>query len=514
MRHCRLMRSVRWLAVTALVALCLSCGPSADSLPWAPWPTQGWQVSTPEEQGMDSGRLAELVEKVAGDEGIDSVLVIRNGYVVVNAVVYPFLEDTRHILASCAKSVVGTLIGMTIDRDLLAGVDVPVVEILADDTPATVDDLKASMTVEDLLTMSTGLECRDSYLYDWAGMQAMVASDNWVAHVLALPMSEEPGARFEYCNGSSMLLSAVLSEVTGMSAADFAAEVLFGPLGISDYEWPAGPRGVTIGMGELRLRPDDLAKLGLLYLREGRWEGDRLVPRRWVEDSTTPRIESRTLSDHYGYQWWVDDSGYAMALGGGGQYLIVVPDQRLVVVFTAGLPGERFHVPEQLTADYVLPAVLSDAPLPPDAAAQARLTTAIVQAGSAPEPTEVVMPPIAAAIDGVRYEFQPNDWGYVAFRIDWGRDTALFEIEDVDERVQMEAGLDGRYVIGEDPGGGQSALRGRWDNDNSLIVELRFLGEVQRQTWELTFDDGTVHMVMSDSSDERVSIQFAADRAE
>ena len=514
MRHCRLMCYLRCLAVAALVASLLGCGRSADSLPWAEWPTEGWPVSTPEEQGMDSGLFADLVETVAGDDGIDSVLVVRDGYVVVDAVVYPFPRDTSHMLASCAKSVVGTLVGMAIDRGLLAGVDVPVVEILAEQAPATVDDLKASMTVEDLLTMSTGLDCRDSYLYDWVGMQTMAASDNWVAHVLALPMSEEPGTRFEYCNGSSMLLSAVLSEVTGMSAADFAAESLFGPLGISDYDWPASPRGVTIGMGELRLRPDDLAKVGLLYLREGRWDVEQLVPRRWVEDSTTPQIEAGTLSDHYGYQWWVDDSGYAMALGAGGQYLIVVPDQRLVVVFTAGLPGERFSVPEELTVEYVLPAILSDSPLPPAADAQARLATAIAQAGSPPEPTEVVMPPIATAVDGVRYEFRPNDWGLEALRISFTRDTAQIEAEIDDVSLAVEPRLDGRYVMFEDPGGGLSAIRAAWQGDDTLTLEMRTPGEVARQTWRLTFDESTLHMEMSDSSDERVLIHYTADRVE
>jgi CubicO group peptidase (beta-lactamase class C family) len=463
---------------------------------------------------MDSGLLADLVERVAGDDGLDSVLVVRNGYVVVDAVVYPFPKQTLHVLASCAKSVVGTLIGMAIDRGLLAGVDVPVVEILADDAPAKVDDLKASMTVEDLLTMSTGLECRDSYLYNWAGMPAMVASDNWVAYVLALPMSEEPGDRFEYCNGSSMLLSAVLSDATGVSAADFAAEVLFEPLGISEYEWPASPRGVTIGMGELRLRPDDLAKVGLLYLREGRWEGEQLVPRRWVEDSTTPRIEAGTLSDHYGYQWWADDSGYAMALGAGGQYLIVVPEQRLVVVFTAGLPGERFSVPEELAVEYVLPAVLSDDPLPPAADAQARLATAIAQAGSAPKPTEVVMPPIATAVDGVRYEFRPNDWGLEAFRISFTRDTAQIEAEFADVSLEVEPRLDGRFVMFEDPGGGLSAIRAAWQGDDTLTLEMRTPGEVARQTWRLTFDESTLHIQISDSSDERVHLHYTADQVE
>jgi CubicO group peptidase (beta-lactamase class C family) len=237
---------------------------------------------------MDSGVLAEMVERIAL-LGIDSVTVIRNGHVVLDAVVYPFPEDTGHIVHSCTKSVVGTLIGIAIDRGLLDGVHVPVVEVLAGSAPEVVDDRKAAMTVEDLLTMSSGLDCRDSYLYRWEGMREMRASDDWSAHVLSLPMREEPGTAFEYCNGASFLLSAIITEVTGTSAAEFAEEVLFGPIGIGEYSWPADPDGITLGWGELVLRPADMARFGYLYLRGGEWDGMQVVPEAWVETATTAR---------------------------------------------------------------------------------------------------------------------------------------------------------------------------------------------------------------------------------
>ncbi len=331
---------------------------------------------------MASAVLADLVERIVTAGGIDSVTVVRNGYLVLNTVVYPFPENTGHVVHSCTKSVVGTLIGIAIDRGLLAGVDVPVVEILAAAAPETVDDLKASMTVEDLLTMSTGLECRDSYLYRWRGLREMQASDDWTRHLLALPMSEEPGTRFEYCNGSSFLLSAILSEATGKPASEFAREALFEPLGITDFSWPASPDGISIGWGELVLRPSDMAKIGYLYLRNGEWDGDQLVSRGWIEAATTGHIEAGTLSDGYGYQWWVDDAGYVMALGYAGQYIVVIPVHDLVVVFTSDLPEERFFEPERLTVEYVVRAVESDDPLPPDPDAQARLAAAVARARS------------------------------------------------------------------------------------------------------------------------------------
>lgn len=242
------------------------------------WPTAGRLASTPEDQGMDSEVLADLVEYVAAIDGIDSVTVVRNGSVVLDTVMYPFPEATGHVIHSVTKSIIGTLIAIAIDRGLLAGVEIPVVEILSDAAPKTVDELKASMTVEHLLTMSAGLDCREPDTY----MTEMVASGDWTRYLLTLPMVEEPGTRFQYCDGASHLLSAILTEATGMSAASFADEVLFEPLGITDYMWPAGPDGTSTGWGEIVLQPADMAKLGYLYLRGGAWDGDRVVSTDWI----------------------------------------------------------------------------------------------------------------------------------------------------------------------------------------------------------------------------------------
>lgn len=459
---------------------------------------------------MDSGRLADFVERVVAEGGIDSVTVVRNGYVVLDTVVYPFPEGTPHIVHSCTKSVIATLIGIAIDQGLLAGVDVPVVEILAAAAPETIDDLKASMTVEDLLTMSTGLECRDSYLYDWRGMIEMRASDDWAAHVLALPMVEEPGAGFEYCNGSSFLLSAILSEVTGKPASEFATEVLFEPVGITDFAWPASPGGITIGWGELVLQPTDMAKIGYLYLRDGRWDGDQLVPPTWIETATTAQIYAGTLSDAYGYQWWVDGARYVMAQGFGGQYIVVVPDHDLVVTFTSGLVGERHSLPEDLTVEYVLSAVSSDQPLPPDLDAQTRLATAVTSARSGPESADVDLPEMAAAVDGVRYDFRTNEAGNTSFTIRFGDKSALLATEGGDGPGEIEVGMDGRFVTDE---ARPVALRGAWRDDSTFVIEYQVIGQVERGTLEFTFEDDVAHVTAREPTTGTIE-SSTADRAE
>ncbi|MDH3398071.1 MAG: beta-lactamase family protein [Acidimicrobiia bacterium] len=340
------------------------------------WPTEGWRTAAPEEQGMDSHLLADLFAAIDEESyAIDSVTVIRNGYVVADGVVHPFGKESRHIIHSCTKSIVSALIGIAVEEGYLEGVEQAVLDILPDREIANLDADKEAMTLENVLTMSTGLDCRDSYLYGWRGLSEMRASDDWVQHMLDLPMVAPPGSLFEYCNGGSFLLSAILQEVTEMKAADFARDRLFGPLGITDFVWPESPQGINIGWGELRMRPHDLAKIGYLYLRDGRWENRQVVPSTWVDASTHSHIGG-TLQDGYGYQWWVRDDGVYMALGYAGQYLIVVPAHDLVVVFTSDLPEDEFYLPQSLLDNYIIPAVLSEGALPADPEGKAALRAA------------------------------------------------------------------------------------------------------------------------------------------
>ena len=450
----------------------------------APWPAAEWPKSTPEEQGMDSAKLVDLIDRVVATSGIDSVMVLRNGYVVLDAVVYPFGWDDPHIVHSVTKSVVATLIGMAIDQGLLAGVDQPVVDVLAGAAPEIVDERKADMTVADLLTMTTGLDCRDSYLYEWQGMREMQQSDDWTAHVLALPMRDEPGTRFEYCNGSSFLLSAILTEVTGMPASEYAQQKLFGPLAFGGFEWPASPDGTTLGWGELWLHPVDMAKLGYLYLRDGEWDGTQLVPTEWIEAATTEHIAAATLSDGYGYQWWISDEGYTMALGFGGQYVLVDPAHQLVVVFTSGLRGGQFGVPEDFVTRYVIPAVVSDTPLPANPDSNARLSAAVEEAAASPEPAPVSLSELHSTMQGARFEFVASELSPAPFGLRFAHDAAFFRLDDGGEPFELRIGLDGRFAVDDSI---PVALRGSWSAEDTFVIEFQIIGGVERGVFRFQF---------------------------
>jgi len=336
------------------------------------WPTEGWRTCTPEAQGMDSARLADMLAEIdKRGYAIDSVSIVRNGYLVLDAYVHPFGPDQKHRIHSCTKSIVSALIGIAIEQGYIESVHAPLLDLLPGRTVAQAE-AKSGITLEHLLTMSSGLECRDSYLYRWRGLDEMRRSGDWVQHVLDLPVAEEPGTYFEYCNGGSFLLSAILQEATGQTALSYAQEHLVDPLGIEDVVWPANPAGISIGWGEMRMLPHDMLKIGYLYLNQGQWQGEQIVPAQWVVASTHKQIGG-TLQDGYGYQWWIAEPDLYMALGYSGQYIVVAAKQDLVVVFTSNLSERDFYLPQQLLNDYILPAALSNIPLAENAQGTALL---------------------------------------------------------------------------------------------------------------------------------------------
>ena len=321
---------------------------------------------------MDSAQLADMlaeIEQLSYD--IDSVSIVRHGHLVLDAYIHPFGPDQQHVIHSCTKSVVSALIGIAIEQGYIESVNVPLLELLPGRTVAQAEE-KRAITLEHVLTMSSGLECRDSYLYRWDGLKEMRQSDDWVQHVLDLPVAESAGSYFEYCNGGSFLLSAILQEATGQTAQAYAEEHLFGPLGISDVTWPENPDGISIGWGEIRMRPHDMLKMGYLYLHQGRWQDKQIVPAKWVAASTRKHMDG-TLQNGYGYQWWIAGPDLYMALGYAGQYIIVAPEQDLVVVFTSQLGDRDFYLPQRLFERYILSSVESSNPLAENAEGTALL---------------------------------------------------------------------------------------------------------------------------------------------
>ena len=206
--------------------------------------------------------------------------------------------------------------------------------------------------------MTSGLDWSDG-----EDISVMVRGRDWPRYVLDRPMAEEPGIRFNYNSGNTHVLSAIIQETSGISTLDFARKYLFDPLGISDVEWETDPSGIPVGGWGLWMRPRDMAKLGHLYLNEGAWDGRQIIPVDWVRESTEEHLQVEEPVEpwdlYYGYGWWLHGFGAYAAHGRGGQFVFVIPDLDVVVVFTSWLPESEFVQPELLIRDFVVPAVIS-----------------------------------------------------------------------------------------------------------------------------------------------------------
>jgi CubicO group peptidase (beta-lactamase class C family) len=346
-------------------------------------------ASTPEKQGMDSKKLADMMAYIKKEAlNIDSILIVRNGQMVLDANFYPFTGDRIHNLFSCTKSVLSALVGIAIDKGYISSVTQPVTDFFADHEIADLNALKKSITLENLLTMTSGLECRDSYRYKWAGLTEMRKCGDWAQHVLDLPMDEPAGKRFEYCNGNSQLISTIIQITTNMTTLDFARKYLFDPLDITAVDWKASPKGIEQGYAGLWLRPHDLAKLGQLYLNKGKWDGKQIISPEWIDVSTRGQVDAHGFK-HYGYHWWVDSIGsrwfhasdYFIAVGSNGQCLFVMPDENIVIVFTGNMKEKKsVMINMNLILDYIVPALSAPKELPRNDKALGRLNAKIKEA--------------------------------------------------------------------------------------------------------------------------------------
>jgi CubicO group peptidase (beta-lactamase class C family) len=336
------------------------------------WPTSGWLTASPASQGMDGERLDAMLQEIHATKlPIDSVTVVRHGYVVLDArfgrfasgsLGQPYASGRLHALQSATKSVSSMLLGIAL-RKSGATVHTPLVELAAAAhyVPGHTDARKRAITLEDLMTMQSGLAWRESgYAYEPGSgndVMAMLKATNWTKYVVDRPMAEQPGTTFVYNSGASHLVSGAITLLTRRTAAAFAATHLFGPLGIREDKWLLAPEGVNAGGFGLLLRPRDLAKLAFLYLHGGNWNGRQVVPAGWVEQSTTDHVAGPF--HEFGYLWWLDRAdGYAYMAGLYGQLAAVVPDKDLAVVITAHLPAatDATAVTRRLLEAYILRA--------------------------------------------------------------------------------------------------------------------------------------------------------------
>lgn len=277
--------------------------------------------------------LDDAAKSAAALPRLRSLLVSHRGELVLERYYGGARATQAANIKSAAKSVISALVGIAVTRGLIKGLDQPIAEFFPE-LARDPEPRKRAITIEDLLTMRSGLESTSGRDYG-----AWVQSPNWVRYVLTRPLIDEPGTRVEYSTGTSHLLSAILTKATRTSTWQFAQESLARPLGFSLARWTQDPQGVYFGGNEMSMTPRQMVRFGELYLNEGRAGGTQVLPKSWIDKTRVPRGKSRWGSDReYGYGFWIRDlAGYASyyAWGYGGQFVFIVPDLQLVVVTTS-----------------------------------------------------------------------------------------------------------------------------------------------------------------------------------
>ena len=363
------------LITSSILYLSLMTAPHAQTI--------NWDIEQPASQDVNANVIQELHQEFKdGQHGyIDSFLIIRNDQLIFEkyyendyadltknrrlqqAMImqqnygdntrdiynyydpewHPYYKNTDlHTIQSVSKSVTSALIGIAIDRNEIPNVNTKISSYFPEYSDYFNDPLKQSITIRDLLTMTAGISWDESsfhYTDPLNNAAAMENSQNWLNYILSLPMSDVPGEKFIYNSGITILLSHIMYEATGMHVNEYAKKYLFNPLGIKNFYWKKTPLGLTDTEGGLYLSTRDFARIGHLYLNEGQVNNLRLLDKKWVKDTFAPDTDISESTRKYGYQWWLvpyngNDKKFILSGSGyGGQYLLIIPEFNLVVVF-------------------------------------------------------------------------------------------------------------------------------------------------------------------------------------
>jgi len=338
----------------------------------------GWSGASLSDCGMSERKVSELVTRILQGKykDIHDLLIVKNGKLVLEEYFRmkgrlhgPFITETYrkkyHLWASATKSVTSLLIGIAIDKGLIKSVEVPVFDFFPEYGDLNSPE-KKKIQLKHLLTMTAGLEW-DQISEAPHDVHGMWSTDDVIRYYLEKPVTSEPGAVYNYSNGISTVLGAIVKNVSGIDASDFSGKYLFNPLGITDFNWQYYPDGSVDTDGGVEMRPRDMAKIGQLILNQGSWSFRRIVSDVWIDESTTGRVKL-TDTMWYGYQWRKKkfytcgkNLDAVFSFGWGGQYVFVFPDIDMVVVSNAcnfEYKSERFL--HEMLEKYILPAALQD----------------------------------------------------------------------------------------------------------------------------------------------------------
>jgi CubicO group peptidase (beta-lactamase class C family) len=482
--------------------------------PFQPASTTRLPRSTPEAQGIASAAIIDWLDAIrTSNQEFHSIMIIRNGYVVAEGWWYPYAPQLKHDLYSGSKSFTGTAIGLAADEKRLS-IEDAVVSFFPKDRPAGISPNLAALKIKHLLSMSVGME-KDAILT----IEKTPPGETWEKTFLSLPIGYEPGSRFLYNSGASYMLSSIVKQATGMSAHEWLRPRIYEPLGITGATWTENVEGVNMGASHLRIATEDFAKLGQLYLQEGRWGDKQLLSKEWVALATKKEIETGKNDSSwgygYGYQFWRNPTGGFRADGAYGQYSMVFPDKQLVVAILSESADKAATM--QTVWDHLYPAIKENHPLAANQSTHNSLLHRLKSLSYRP-PQANRSSALSARLSGKAFLLDPNPFQAKAVSFRFNRNTTVFTVmEEGKPDIVITCGMNEWIVDGNRKPSAHSlfslrridfdsvvAASATWTDDHSLVLTFRFIETVHGDTLTCIFDGDKL----------RIQFLFSASRLE
>jgi len=398
--------------------------------------------STPESEGVSSSGIIDFLNAAdtASRVELHSFIFLRHGKVIAEGWWKPYGPDYKHLLYSASKTFTATGIGLAVSENRLKLTD-KVISFFPYSLPDSLSEYIKELTVENLITMSVGQDPEP---------RSMGNNGDWINTFLSTKPVHKPGTVFMYNNMASFMLSAIVQQVTGQKLFDYLQPRIFKPLGIRGADWDLNPQGINLGMIGLRLQTEDLAKFGQLLLQQGVWNNKQLIPKEWVKEATSFKIESNGGSDRlskdendwtqgYCYQMWRGRNNTVRLDGMGGQFVVLIPDKDAVVVLTANARNTQDEL--NLVHNYLIPAIKSNSSLTKNQDSYNELLKRQSDLNIKTSVSQLIKSGFETKISGKEFMLDDNDFKIQSVYLAFNSDGCSFAIKRDNQISVFKAGL-------------------------------------------------------------------------
>ena len=447
--------------------------------------------STPEAEGITSAAVLDFITAAEKEvDALHSMMVVRHGKVVAEGWWGPYKAEDPHRLFSLSKSFTSTAVALAIAEGQLT-LDDLVLDYFVDEAPADPGENLKAMRIRDLLAMNSG------HQNDTLGEFFENPDVPWTRSFLSQEVDHKPGTHFVYNTGATYMVSAILKKATGEDLVDYLKPRLFDPLGIEGYTWEKSPQGISLGGWGLRIKTEDIARFGQLYLQKGVWNGERILSEEWVDAATERQSSngSNPKSDWeqgYGYQFWRCRHGAYRGDGAFGQYCIVLPDQDAVVAITSGLTDMQAAL--NLVWKHLLPAMGPEA-LPANERTHKALSERLTRL-NLPALHDKVSLSKAVDVSGKIYAFDENDQGLQSLSLGSTNQGDALTIHDGSGEHLIPIGK-GSWAEGVTTYGDSvlqpMAASGGWVDEGTYRIRIYYTETPFSSTLDLSFAGDKVH---------------------